>query len=346
MLIIGFISTSANAEKKLSFSGADVINVSNNWSLPEERMHLGFSGMTLGPKGEIFLLFRAAWAHGVTWDEKGGDLYVSRSLDEGVTWSQPTIFATAEYKHDLRDISISYDYAQGVYYVTYVDHDLVSNTLALKILKGADPLTNKNWVDVYPESNMLFNKFMATYHPVVRRGPQLFLPVYGYNEGESKVDGQPPFQQAILSANGLGQKWSVLSKFNNLTYNESTLYFSLANNLDRWFLISRPGLLRWSDDNGQSWTKPIQMPFNVSGGPRVFDMGAFNMLIARDDSLKNSPIYASFSEDGTNWSKRVQVAASGHGYASTVTTFSGKKLLLLGQEYGRKSNLILIRLIE
>lgn len=328
-------------------------NSSNPFYIGSSYRHKQFGAGCVGKNNVIYFVTRVAGGHGVS----GGNLYWSKSEDEGDSWSPLMIFSQDQVgdasAEDLRDCTLYYDDLLEKYFLIYVhqygivNHDYSNITGQLKVFMGDTPF-EKEMIDISPGKVPLDDnedlpsiQSFETFHRV---GNKLFLPCYKWKKSKEYYTSilEFVFNDSMPTTYGVQfMKWKTIKDWDNIGDSEMTMYLtSLPNGAHRINTISRRsgvddmGYLSFSDDGGVTWTEKESIGFQVAGGPRVFDINGKYMLVAREQTIPSqSNIYALFSVDGKNWGNRIIIGNTGSGYPSIVTCKSGKILLFYGKEY-------------
>lgn len=320
-----------------SFGEAKAVDLSSHWT--DTRPHHSFGSISTGKNGEVFLLYRSGFHHGVDSQNIGGDIMISEYDEPNDKWSDPQLLIAADTNRDLRDITLTFDEITNLYYLVYADADINYGTdHKLVILRGSDPYNLTE--DVSPATPP-FDEVNQTFHHIIRNGSYMYLPIYG--RSATMTD----YAVAILRAGGNGQTWTTLTVLEENAHNEMGMYFTInpETKTQRMNLIIRgsEGYHRYSDDYGVTWSEPKSISFNADGGPQVFDMNGYYMLVARDQRKGNEHnyIYAAYSLDGVEWHGRERIGDVGPSYASVATTPSGKMLICYFEEWGYDSRIMI-----
>lgn len=337
-----------NASQNNLFLGTERI-VDLGYSIQEEsdivaRRHFSFGGLCVGRNDELFVVFRAGFAHGTTISSgsKGGNIYYAVSYDYGETWSEPTLFLEADADRDLRDITLTYDAFSDKYILIYSDvsTDYQNGTVILHILVSRDPALEP-FVNMDDETPTLpFSHANQTYAKPLRYGNWYYLPIYGQDE----VAGQTHL--ALLRANNgtsvyAFTNWETVKKWDNFVANESCAFLTFDEEAQRTNLnilargSSDHGYLTSCSDKMVNWTSPKDIGFQCAGGPQVFDIDGVLMLVAREqvNTATYETGFAIFSYDGgQTWTNRCIISSTGPIYATLVRFKNGKTLLSYCQE--------------
>lgn len=331
-------------------------NSSNPNYLGKKLRHKQFGGGCVGKNNVGYFITRVSNGHGA----KGGNLYWSKTFDEGLTWTPLQLFeydkCTDATTEDLRDCNIYYDELIEKYFLIYVhcyniDEDYVNCDTRFKVLISDDEPFEGTWYDISPgvipldgQTSPDYN-YMQNFEVFHRVGSKLLLPVYSWG---AYVD-RPIYGAGLLSLNfndGLplstaisSMSWGTVFEGAKDFDNETTFYTSYKEDgAIRLNLLSRGGndlgYLRYSDDGGTTWSEKASIGFDIAGGPRVFEINGGYMLVAREQKISGiRTIFAIFSSDGETWENRTKVDDAGTAYASLLKFESGKTLLLYGLEY-------------
>lgn len=330
----------------------------NPWYLGSQFRHKGFGSICVGKDNVGYLVTRVTNAHG--WDN--GNLYWSKTEDEGLTWSAPTKFLqdTAGNGEDLRDVNLYYNPLIEKYFLIYTHQygivnktDYSNITLSLKVWIGDEPFVNM--IDVSPGVIPLDGETIAGYNMIQTfeelhmLGSRFFLPAYyveyvngGRNHGTILLEFD--FNDTLPLSTGVTYcQWKTVKKWELTGDNETTMYVTYQENgKPRVNLLSRRGdmgYLTYSDDGFVSWSEKEAINIEIAGGPRVFEINGGYMLVAREQKLDDifgetlCTIFTMFSEDGTIWEKRRMLSDTSSGYASVAKFKSGKTLLCYSKEF-------------
>lgn len=301
--------------------------------------HRSFGGFCAGRNDELYVVFRAGYGHGIEGGQ-GGHLYYAVSYDYGKTWGDAILFLSAPEGRDYRDATLSYDPIYDKFYLVYTDVSTAyqTGTREMHILRGDTPFVDME--DVTPNPRPLDFMFQ-TFHTVERHGSYLYLTYYGKQTGDTTW-------RAGLMRSTAGNNWKNLKTWDADGDNECTVFFSFneTNHLSRINMAFRRGdemSISYSDDAGVTWSEKQGLGFDVAGGPRVFQVNDMYMLVARDQSntSPHSYIYAMYSKDGVNWSKRERIGNVGPGYPTLVRFKNGRSFLGYSEEYSIYARLYL-----
>lgn len=334
-------------------------NSSNPFYLGTSYRHKNFGAACKGKDNVLYFVTRVANGHGIS----GGELYWSKSVDEGQSWTPLQLFSLDKVEdskcEDLRDCTLYYDNLIEKYFLIYThQYGIVSNdykkvTGQLKVFICDVPFEGVMY-DISPHVISLDDSLdcpsIQTFETFHRVGSYLYLPCYKWRLTETGAvlnssllkftfNDSLPFQQAIQYMN-----WSTVKDWEVDGDTESTMYITqLPNGLHRMNIISRRseiddfGYYTFSDDNGRNWSEKVSIGFQVAGGPRVYEIsGAGYMLVAREQYFggASSMCFAAFSNDGINWGGKRIISDAGSCYSSLVSCDSGKLLLFYGKESG------------
>ena len=327
---------------------------SNPFYLGKKKRHKQFGSGCIGNDNVIYFVTRVANGHGVS----GGNIYWSKSVDEGATWEPLRLFeqdvVNDASTEDLRDCNIYYDAVTEKYFLIYTHlYGIVNNNYSnvtgqLKVFIGDRPFESE-MIDISPGivpfDNGATVPSMQTFESFHRVGSNLYLPCYKWSSGGDEKTSiiKFTFNDVLPLTNAVqNMQWNTVKDWDIFGDTEITMFLSYLedgthqlNVISRRSEIDDMGYYTYSVDGGNTWAEKEPLGFQVSGGPRVFEINGEYMLIAREQYISNQmTVYAMFSKDGKHWGGRKIVSDCGTGYASLIKCRSGKNLLFYGKENG------------
>jgi len=221
----------------------------------------------------------------------GGRAMITRSNDEGMTWSKPVtlIDTPADDRHpnlaQLRDgtvLATFFTYPGNGDFVN--DPTVRSRTTILRSKDGGKTWDKK---PIYPPSPFLADA--ADGPIVVLKDGSAVLVTYG-----GSAIGVPE-QVAVFRSTDTGKTWKLQSVLKTDHEMSEPTVAQLPDG--RLVLMTRPeGDIAWSDDLGKTWTKPASL------GMRIFEPGLIALqdgtLLCIHGSYGGGGLRAIFSTDG------------------------------------------------
>lgn len=209
------------------------------------------------PNGELICAFYSGWEHISHGSRRqaprnGGRVLLSRSIDLGKTWSNPTVIFDS--KLDDRDASLFLD-KTGILYCSFFVLDQTKDFVTTKVLLAKSYDLGRSWL---PPTELRPND-IATSSPLMQLDQGIFLPVYDI------AKNRPSICQVLRSTDG-GVNWSdpvTVMAHPEISLSEP----SLCVFQDRVFMVARADELRdnmrliESNDGGNTWTDLIDLGF-------------------------------------------------------------------------------------
>jgi len=332
------------------------IPIDMDFTIPDNRTHRSFGSVCVGRNDELYICFRAGYAHGILnvdpssplapYNGIGGDLYWSVSYDYGKSWATPTLFIQAGEDRDLRDVIIWYDDIFDQYFVMYADDDIVytesrpdgyvigvENTF--HILCGKNIFDNMS--DLNISSALPFSGLNQTFCEPFRYGSYTYVGLYGRDGSDISVTFDIAVMRATVGSQG--SNWNTVKKWSDHDgLNEITLFsgYDETSKKLRLYALARKGdegFITYTEDNGSTWSQKTGVGFDCAGGPKVYMIDGTLMLVAREQNAGMN-VFAIFSNDnGATWSNRMEIANCGPGYSSLARFKNGRALLFYSKEY-------------
>lgn len=271
-----------------------------------------------------------------------GHFLLSKSTDNGLTWSDPTITLTNIL--DLRDPALLI-LPNGTWLLTYDTYVQATDTALAYCAKSMDK--GLTWSTPVRTSAFTGNFNATTTDPVIIDNNVLLLACYG------KDIGQTYYSCRVYTSSDYGDSWDYLSE---ITGQGETVIRKLANgNLlamgrgdpDGFFYAST------SDDNGATWKDKHEALRNVSGRPNFIQITS-GKLICAGRNLYDAYTKSHFiSEDnGYTWSANMDrtvgsshvrgykdVSAGNWMYSAFIEVYPNVVAEIFAQAVGEFSNI-------
>lgn len=292
----------------------------------------GFGDIAVGSDDTLYLVYSSRARH----ESADGVLKAATSTDYGATWTNPVTLLSPSTGRDLRDATITIDPVTGLFHIVVNDCAKVEGASpdVLRILRGPSltSLTDATITQPYTLRSFARSK-------IHRLNIYMYLAACGRDTGDSVL------HPAMMISSDDGATWTPQKTFPTEAGNESCLYFARTAEAPmdyRMFLLTRHNtsgnraFVQYTDyagEFGSTYQGPFNLPFGASGGPAVFQMDGYLMMIARHDR-RGQHGFVSYSLNGLDWTLPELFTPSRPVYGSLVQFPDGRVLVMTTQEWG------------
>ncbi len=314
--------------------GANSLSVSSNSALTgnvslgsisstvvNDGKYNAFPGLTLLPNDHLIVVYRKGTGHVST----DGVIYYRTSSDQGQTWSpEATVYSSPTV--DARDPEIVL-LNSGKLLLSFFTANATSSVTNVYTMFGTPTGDSVSW----GSANLLNTGFTQT-QAVSSKAIQLangniVLPVYGDNTGETNDSA------AVVTSTDGGNTWSTE---NTIASNAGGQEYDEANGVQlpsgRIVLLIRhdvgtTGYARvYSDDNGATWSSPVNVisqPSSNEGRPTVLLLNGGGLFLLTRTTTGSTPTgYAVSWDQGVTWTD-----FAGYGYGPAQYYMYGSAVL-------------------